>query len=185
MVDMVKWIERRFKDKPDSGTFPMVVERLAGVPARIDEKIAAIPPDLLTKRVGEEWSIQEHIGHLWLLEELWSKRMDEFLAGNPELTAADMSNQRTYEARLNERPIVDITAGFRKERAAIVGKVETLDAAMVERESLHPRLRQPMRLIDLCGFVAEHDDHHLALISRTWSGLSGVQGVVARAMGRR
>jgi hypothetical protein len=31
--------------------------------------------------------------------------------------------------------------------------------------SLHPRLQQPMRLIDHALFVAEHDDHHLARIT--------------------
>jgi hypothetical protein len=31
--------------------------------------------------------------------------------------------------------------------------------------SFHPGSR-PMRLIDLCFFVAEHDDHHLAIVSR-------------------
>ena len=30
---------------------------------------------------------------------------------------------------------------------------------------LDPRLRTPMRLIDLGFFVAEHDDHHLARIT--------------------
>jgi hypothetical protein len=29
---------------------------------------------------------------------------------------------------------------------------------------MHPRLKQPMRLVDHLFFVAEHDDHHLALI---------------------
>jgi len=32
------------------------------------------------------------------------------------------------------------------------------------RTSLHPRLKQPMRLVDHLHFVAEHDDHHLAKI---------------------
>jgi hypothetical protein len=28
--------------------------------------------------------------------------------------------------------------------------------------AVHPRLQQPMRLVDMLYFVAEHDDHHLA-----------------------
>jgi len=31
--------------------------------------------------------------------------------------------------------------------------------------SVHPRLQQPMRLVDSLYFVAEHDDHHIAKIS--------------------
>jgi hypothetical protein len=34
------------------------------------------------------------------------------------------------------------------------------------RTALHPRLKRPMRLVDLCFFVAEHDDHHLATVTR-------------------
>jgi uncharacterized damage-inducible protein DinB len=181
---MTRWIERRFPDRPDAGTFPMVLERLAGTPARVEEKVAAVPPQLLTRPPGDAWTIQEHVGHLWLLEELWHKRIDEFVAGAAQLTAADMSNRRTNEAGLNQRPVGDITAAFRRERVAIVGKLASLDAALVERESLHPRLQQPMRLIDLCGFVAEHDDHHLALISRVWSELSGNPNVLASTLGR-
>lgn len=30
--------------------------------------------------------------------------------------------------------------------------------------ALHPRLKTPMRVIDLAYFVAEHDDHHLSRV---------------------
>ena len=30
----------------------------------------------------------------------------------------------------------------------------------------HPRLDQPMTIVDLCLFVAEHDGHHLASMTR-------------------
>jgi|GEM_PF-4393916 len=30
--------------------------------------------------------------------------------------------------------------------------------------ALHPRLKTPMRIVDLAYFVAEHDDHHLSRI---------------------
>jgi len=32
----------------------------------------------------------------------------------------------------------------------------------MERTALHPRLQQPMRVLDMAFFTAEHDDHHLA-----------------------
>jgi hypothetical protein len=34
----------------------------------------------------------------------------------------------------------------------------------VSKAILHPRLKQPMRLVDHLYFAAEHDDHHLARI---------------------
>jgi len=30
------------------------------------------------------------------------------------------------------------------------------------RSTLHPRLRQPMRMVDLAYFLSDHDDYHLA-----------------------
>jgi len=43
--------------------------------------------------------------------------------------------------------------------------VENIDEETVFKYALHPRLKTPMRTMDLFLFVAEHDDHHLAKIS--------------------
>lgn len=179
MVDMIKWIERRFHEKPDAGTFPMVLERMAGTPARLQEKISAVAAEMLTRRTGDAWTIQEHVGHLVDVEELWRIRIDEFLAGETELTAADMSNRRTYDADHNELPVEELTAAFRASRFDIVSRLETLEDSMVVREARHPRLQQSMRLIDLCCFVAEHDDHHLARMSELWRALAGKSAVLS------
>ena len=40
----------------------------------------------------------------------------------------------------------------------------TFEPDVFARTSLHPRLKQPMRLADHLYFVAEHDDHHVAKI---------------------
>jgi hypothetical protein len=40
-----------------------------------------------------------------------------------------------------------------------------MSAAQLQRVALHPRLRQPQSVVDLCAFVAEHDDHHLGTIA--------------------
>ena len=36
----------------------------------------------------------------------------------------------------------------------------------VYKTALDPRLKKPMRTMDLFLFVAEHDDHHLARITK-------------------
>jgi hypothetical protein len=59
-----------------------------------------------------------------------------------------------------------IAAEFRVARDNLVARLDDTVADDVERTALHPRLKRPMRLIDLCFFVAEHDDHHLAIVSR-------------------
>jgi uncharacterized damage-inducible protein DinB len=179
MIEMVKWIERQFHDRPDAGTFPMVAERLAGTPARIEEKARLVPDDMTSRNIGDTWSVREHIGHLRDLEPLWKVRIDEFLGGVPELTAADMTNRLTRDAGHNDRTPDELAGEFRTARAGMMERLEGLDETEILREALHPRLKVPMRLIDLCTFVAEHDDHHLARISELWRALAGKPSVLA------
>ena len=56
-------------------------------------------------------------------------------------------------------------AGFRRDRMALVGRLDALEPDDFARSALHPRLNQPMRLCDMMFFQAEHDDHHLATIT--------------------
>jgi hypothetical protein len=60
--------------------------------------------------------------------------------------------------------VEEILADFRRKRAAMLHRVENAAPEMFARSMLHPRLKQPMRLVDHLYFVAEHDDHHLAQI---------------------
>lgn len=157
-----RWVDRTFRFDLPEALFPVVVERLRGTPARIEDKVRGLPPGLLTRRDGDAWSIQEHIGHLLDLDELHSGRLDDFLAGAEVLRAADMTNRKTHEARHNEREIGELLRGFRAERQRFVDRLDGWDPDLVAATSLHPRLRQPMRVIDMAFFTAEHDDHHLA-----------------------
>jgi uncharacterized damage-inducible protein DinB len=45
-----------------------------------------------------------------------------------------------------------------------VERAEALGPADLGHAALHPRLGQPMTVVDHLFFVAEHDDHHLAAI---------------------
>ena len=62
-------------------------------------------------------------------------------------------------------PISDILADFSTVRLAIVERLARMSPTELARTALHPRLRQPMSVVDLCFFVAEHDDHHLRTIA--------------------
>ncbi len=155
------WTDRHFTfDLPDS-FFPLVVERLRGTPARIEDKVRRLAPEVLTRRDGEAWSIQEHVGHLLDLDGLHSGRLDDFLAGLPVLRPADMANRKTWEAEHNRRPIEELLAAFWEERERFVARLDAWDEGLVSLTSLHPRLQKPMRVIDMAFFTAEHDDHHL------------------------
>ncbi len=169
----LRWTDRHFTfDLPES-FFPIVVERLRGTPARVEEKARGLSPVLLTRRDGQAWSIQEHIGHLLDLDELHAGRLDDFLAGAEVLRAADVTNRRTWEAAYNERPLADLLAAFRRECERFVARLDAWDEGLIGLTALHPRLNQPMRVIDMAFFIAEHDDHHLARMTELARGTTG------------
>jgi len=120
----MRWTDRRFTFDLPEALFPVVIERLRGTPARIEEKVRDLSPALLTQRNGDAWSIQEHLGHLLDLDELHAGRLDDFLAGLPVLRPADVTNRRTWEAGYNERPTGDILGPFRKNREGFVARLE-------------------------------------------------------------
>jgi uncharacterized damage-inducible protein DinB len=160
------WFDRKFELGLPREAFPDIRERVRGTPARLEERVRGLSREVLTRRSGDAWSVQENVGHLLDLESLWAARMEELLRGGVDrLSVADLQNRKTHEARHNESSISDLLAAFRRERFAMVAKLDALGPADLERTAIHPRLGQPMSIVDHFFFVAEHDDHHLARIS--------------------
>ncbi len=58
-----------------------------------------------------------------------------------------------------------LLAAFREARAQVVRRLEAVPDDALTLTADHPRLSQPMTLVDLFFFVAEHDDHHMAAIT--------------------
>jgi uncharacterized damage-inducible protein DinB len=160
------WFERKFEFTFTVEQHPNLCVRLRGAPPRLEEIThAAGHPALTRKPLGtDKWSAQEHAGHLLDLETLWMARVEDYLTGTSQLTAADLSNRKTFQAQHNLRPIDEILAHFRAARSQLVARVENTDPATFARALPHPRLKIPLRLVDHLYFVAEHDDHHLANI---------------------
>jgi uncharacterized damage-inducible protein DinB len=164
MSQVPVWFERKFEFTFPVEQYPNLCVRLRGTPARLDEIVRGVSHDVLVEKPGEKWSAQEHAGHLLDLESLWLARVDDFLTGGDTLTVADLSNRRTHEANHNARALAEILADFRAARMRLVDRVGQFQPDTFARSMLHPRLKQPMRLVDHLYFVAEHDDHHLARI---------------------
>lgn len=158
------WFERTFALGMPATAQPELVERLRGTPARLEERTSGLMAKVITRRPGEAWSIAEHAGHLADLEPLWLGRVDDLLAGEERLRPADLQNRATWEANHNARPLAEILAEFRRRRASLIERLEGLSETELRASALHPRLEQPMTIVDLCFFVAEHDDHHLTTI---------------------
>jgi uncharacterized damage-inducible protein DinB len=158
------WFERSFDFTFPVELHPNLCARLRGTPARLEEIVRGASHDVLVRGPQEKWSAQEHAGHLVDLEPMWMTRVGDYLAGGLELTAADLQNRKTHAANHNASALDKIMAEFRAARSTLMHEVQKIDPALFPRTMLHPRLKQPMRLVDHLYFVAEHDDHHLACI---------------------
>lgn len=164
MIAQTPWIERIFHFEFPVGYFPVFLERLRGTAPRLEEMTRGLAPHVLSNRWEGKWSILEQIGHLSDLEDVHDSRIDDFLANKPILRAADMQNKATESANHNARSLNEILLSFRSRRDDFVSRLAGVEESVVVRSALHPRLKQPMRLVDMVFFVAEHDDHHIARI---------------------
>ena len=165
MASRIKWTDRQFDFSFAVELYPEMIERVRGTPARLEDRVRSLPTDVLTRRDGSRWSIQENAGHLMDLEALVMRRLEKYIAGGSQLQAADMTNRKTYDAQHNAVQLDSILKLFRAERTQFVRKLDSLSDDMFARVAHHPRLNVPMRLVDMIYFQAEHDDFHLARIS--------------------
>ncbi len=167
MTKAQAWFERKFNFTFPVQQFPNLCIRLRGTPARLEEMMRGVSRDALIAKAENKWSAQEHAGHLGDLEPLWVARVDDFVGDKDTLTIADLANRKTDDANHNARESLAILAEFRAARFHLLDRIEKLrqfQPELLARTKLHPRLQEPMRLVDHLYFVAEHDDHHLARI---------------------
>src|SRR5215472_2252962 len=137
MSQVPVWFERKFDFTFPAGQYPNICVRLRGTPARLKEMLRGVSRDALVSKPGDQWSVQEHAGHLLDLESLWMARVDDFLADGDTLTVADPSNRKTDEAKHNKRELIEILAGFRTARLRLVDRVGKLQPALFARSRLH------------------------------------------------
>jgi len=164
MTQLQPWFERRFEFSFPAELYPNLCARLRGTPSRLEELARSGAKEIVRRKADQKWSAQEHAGHLLDLESLWIARVGDYLAGSRMLTTADLTNQKTHQANHNGRALEEILREFRYARSELLQRVNAIDPALFSRSIVHPRLKQPMKLVDHLYFVAEHDDHHLARI---------------------
>ncbi len=168
-MKQVRWFDRKFEFAFSQNIFPSILERLQGTPIRLREKLSRIPASGLIVKIDGTWSIQENIGHLIDLEPIWLGRLEDILNGERELRHVDLENKKTDVANHNDKEIEDQVREFSEVRGSMVATLAGLSEKEVYQHALHPRLKTPMRIMDLFLFVAEHDDHHLARITEIWN----------------
>lgn len=159
-----RWFDRKFELGLGTEAASELLQRLGSTPERLAHAVHGLSPEVLTRQPEGKWSIQENAGHLLDLESLWDQRLDDYDSGAIELHPADLENRKTHEAAHNDHALSEILSDFTGARRGIVERLARMTPAELARTALHPRLRQPMSVVDLCFFVAEHDDHHLRTI---------------------
>jgi len=160
-----RWFQRKFNKIDDNGLMPSIIERLEGTPVRLKAKIQGHQENLLIATSNNKWSVKQEIGHLGDLELLWLERIENIINEENVMREADLTNRKTHDADHNSMPIKELLSKFELQRISLIGKLKALSSDDQNKSSLHSRLNTPMNIVDLCYFVAEHDDHHLAKIS--------------------
>src|SRR2546426_12215858 len=96
MIRKQPWFEeRQFPTGLPVDLFPVVVERLRGTPARLEDRLSSLPVSVLTRRSGSKWAPQENAGHLMDLEPLWLAPAEDIHARRPAVSPPDPHNCRT------------------------------------------------------------------------------------------
>jgi len=163
-MNTTKWFDRKFDLNFDTEKYTAIHSRLEQAPDTLGQIVAHLPEDILVYKPEGKWSIKEQIGHLSVLEPIWRIRFQDIREEKPRLTPADLDNRATSEAGFNDYTLSSLLEKFATERKATLSLLNGIDALDITKTSLHPRLQQPMRIIDLAYFVAEHDDHHISCI---------------------
>jgi len=165
MENKVIWFKRDFEFNLKSEMFAIQVDRLRGTPARLEERVTNISDNALIQSEAEKWSVKQTIGHLIICFDLWEPRLVDFKNREKELHPADLNNTKSKETNFNDQSLDDLLKQFRAKQENMVAVFESFSDEDASLSAFHPRLQKPMRLIDLAYFIAEHDDHHLAIIT--------------------
>ena len=163
-IQRTKWFDRKFDFAFEQNIFPSIIERLEKTPLLLKNNIDKIPIKQLTNKENGKWSILENIGHLVDLEPIWQERLEDILNNKVEMRSVDLENKKTDLANHNEKSVVVLLDEFTNIRTLSLNKLNELSVEDVYKSALHPRLKTPMRIMDLFFFVAEHDDHHVSRI---------------------
>jgi len=160
----VRWFDRQFDSNTGSEYFDKFLQRLEHFPVVLYQLLKSCPKEVSTLKKGNKWSVNENIGHLILLEGLWRIRFRDIKEGKPDMSPADLNNTATDQSSFNKMLVEELAEGLKNVRAGTITMLQTLSEKDLLKTSMHPRLHQPMNIIDLMHFVAEHDLHHLNAI---------------------
>ncbi len=169
------WSERSFVHSGSVADVRVLISRVNGTSARLQDALTGIEERVIKVRTPSpdatkslrptlRWSPLDHAGHLLDVDDLHSRRIKEFLNEVEILSGADSSNSKTEDEHYNRQPLDPILQRFRVGRSIITNVLYGLPESAFEKRAIHPRMNESIRLFDYLELIAEHDDHHLAVI---------------------
>jgi uncharacterized damage-inducible protein DinB len=160
-LERLPWAQRKFAFVHPEWMLADFVERLRGLPLRVESLTAGLDEAAARRQVDGKWSIAQNVGHLADVEMLWQERLEDLRQGRPVYTPADPARFQAAALRHQERPLAAIVGELGERRARLCDALLAAAPALAVRSAFHERLQVPMRLVDCAQFYAEHDDHHL------------------------
>ena len=150
-----------------------VIERLAGMPNRLEAALAALGP--LEAAPGVDgWSARELAGHLGDASRYWGARMRRaVIEGRPQLAAYDQEGCVALAAYRYAQG-ADLARQFRAYSEPLVAFLRGLADAEWERVGVHAEMG-PLTVLELARIEADHERDHIAQISAL-VGQSGAAG---------
>ncbi len=158
---LVKWFDRNFDLDIDNYRYEDSLTRLAYFPVILKQLLENCRKSIATVKVVGKWSIHKNIGHLILLEKLWSSRFQDIKGGNQNMSSADLNNFATDQASFNKYPLNNLTKSLVHERGQTIALLQNMNEEDFLKTSIHPRLNRPMSILELMHFVSEHDTNHM------------------------
>lgn len=160
------WTERVLAFGRPAGELPLLLERLLGTPARIRGMAMQVPLEVLNLRRSGSWSVLEHIAHLLVLQDQMERRLVDHLERRTHLCTIDLSGQEARLHRERGRELGDLLEEFRLKRRWFVERIDEMDDGQLAHRALHPCTGELRSVVDMAFYMAEHDDHHLAVMRR-------------------
>ena len=171
-LERLPWMQRKFAFVHPEWMLADLVERLRGLPPRVELIAAELDDDLAHRQHEGTWSIAQNLGHLADVEALWQERLEDLRQGRAVFTPADPARFQAAALRHQEQSLRAIAVELGDRRARLCEALASAPAALQQANAFHERLQVPMRLVDCAQFYAEHDDHHLLRV-RTLRALLG------------
>ena len=81
MAEIMPWLHRKFNFDFPASLYPNVLARVRGTPPRLEEAVQGLTREQLIRKWSGRWSIQETAGHLIDVEDLFWRRLQEYIGG--------------------------------------------------------------------------------------------------------